>query len=352
MNKFLKLFGLGILCTSFLVGCGGNEEPAKPSGPIDNSVRAENHDKLYIWRSKYLVANSGEKSPYPYVFLTPYLAPQPTGGAVIVCPGGAYTHLSNSTNDGWKQKCTNNDGETREGSDIAKFYNARGISVFVLNYRTQGLYTETNADLKLDGEFCYKQILSDGLRAVKYVRNLAINKYNEYYINKDKIGILGYSAGGNLAAEVLTQKDFDYASYDANYVEDSIDRLSAETNAGILGYAVSDFLKNAHKTTANVFTGNKTELYTTYDPVSNVTNKTAPCYIWHEKKDSSVNYSSSVNFSNALTEKGVKNELHIFEDSTLPAGQTTYHGIGCAQDFEQAKVWPNQSADFLKSIGF
>lgn len=354
MRTLHKFCGLGLLCLSLLSGCNSQNNEVSSgkedisSGPIDNSERAKNHDKLYIWRSNYYVANSGEVSPHDYIFLTPYLASNPTGGAVIVCPGGAYSHVSNSTNDGWAQKCTNNDGEQREASDIAYYYNAQGISVFVLNYRTSGLYTESNPSLRIDGEFNYKQILSDGLRAVKYVRNLAINKYNEYYINKDKIGILGYSAGGNLASEILTQSDFDYAGIDPDYKKDSIDELSAEANAGVLCYGVLDFLNNAHAGTRKAFTGGDSSLYTRFDPVSNVTDKTSPCYVWAEKNDGSVNYNCSVNFANALTNKGVKNELHIFEDT----GHSSYHGIGCAQDFEQAKVWPTQSTSFLKDLGF
>ena len=354
MRTLHKLCGLGLLCLSLLSGCNsqnnevssGKEEVS--SGPIDNSERAKNHDKLYIWRSNYYVANSGEVSPHDYIFLTPYLASNPTGGAVIVCPGGAYTHVSNSTNDGWQQKCTNNLGEQREASDIAYYYNAQGISVFVLNYRTKGLYSETT-NKKITGEFGYKQLLSDGLRAVKYVRNLAINKYNEYYINKDKIGILGYSAGGNLASEVLTQPDFDYASYDASYRKDAIDNLSAKVNSAVLCYGVLDFTDSVtHKTTRTNFTGGDSSLYNQFNPVKNVTSSTAPCYIWAEEKDASVKYQCSQNFANALTAKGVQNELHIFHDD----GYSSYHGIGCAQDYTQAKVWPSQSTSFLKNLGF
>ena len=136
-------------------------------------------------------------------------------------PGGGYNHLSNATNKGG----ADNDGDQKEASAIAAKYNAAGISMFVVNYRTTAV----------DDEVCYKQILADGTRAVNLVRANA----ERWYVNPDKIAVQGYSAGGHLASVLLTKGGF--VVDDPDYTADDTDKLSATPNAGVLCYAVTSF---------------------------------------------------------------------------------------------------------------
>src|SRR5450432_1746172 len=123
--------------------------------------------------------------------LTPYLAAagRGTGTAVIVCPGGGYSHLAMD----------------HEGDQIARWLNSLGVSAFVLKYR-------------LGPKYHHPVELSDAQRAIRTVRS----KATEYRLQPDRIGIMGFSAGGHLASTAGTH--FDAGNADAS---DAVDRLSS-----------------------------------------------------------------------------------------------------------------------------
>lgn len=353
-NVLIKLTLSLLLLGSCFVSCGNNNSSEAPSSSelssepssssvesskessnevIDNTEGSLNHDPIYIYRPNNVPYDSDGETR-DYIFLTPYLASKPTGGAVIVCPGGAYKHLSNSTDvDGDEfGQGVNNLGNQKESSSIASFYNEQGISVFILNYRTKALDSNIN----------YQRILSDGTRAVKYVRYFAEN----YFVDPDKIAIQGYSAGGHLASMVLTRYDFEID--DPNYTKDAIDEVSAEPNASVLCYAVITLSGDgAHSTTRKNFISDESK-YEYYSADKAVTSETAPTFLWCHQNDKSVNAEINTKaMAKALEEKGVKHEVHVYDDNG-----TRDHGIGIAQDYEEAKEWPTLATSFLKSCGF
>lgn len=350
-----KSFIYGLICASLifsnLVSCGnGNisevtsssesevvstssSQSEEISEGIDNTEGSLNHDPIYIYRNNN-VPYDDDNDSRSYVFLTPYLASKPTGGAVIVCPGGAYKHLSNSTDvsgDEYGQG-VNNLGNQKESSSIASFYNEQGISVFILNYRTKAL----------DNDINYQKILSDGTRAVKYVRYFA----DRYYVDPNKIAVQGYSAGGHLASMLLTRYDFKID--DPNYSKDAIDEVDAKPNASVLCYAVLTFTgSGVHSGTRNNFIDDESK-YEYYSATLSVTENTAPTFLWCHKNDKSVNATANtIAMASALESKGVKHELHVYDDNG-----TKDHGIGIAQDYPEAKEWPSLATNFLKSCGF
>lgn len=293
---------------------------------VDNTEGAKNHDAIYLYQQGNVPFDDGCDCS-GYVFLTPYLAAHPTGGAVVVFPGGGYNHLSNATNKGG----ADNDGDQKEASAIAEWYNEQGISVFVVNYRTTSVHKNA----------CYRQILSDGVRAIKYVRHNA----EKFFVDNNKIAVQGYSAGGHLAATLLTTE---FAETDPDYVLDEVDKESAKVNAAVLCYAVTSLDDDVtHKGTKTVFCGGDSTVAQKYSPVQNVTKDTAPCFLWCHNGDGTVKSENTYAMAMALGEKGVSYQLNVFED-----GGTKTHGVGVAQDYEEAKQWPALATKFLKGLGF
>lgn len=305
---------------------GGQELP-------DNTAASKDHTKI-LYYSENNVAYDDGNDCYEYCFMTPYLAARPTGGAVLVFPGGAYSNLSNSYRlaDGTKTG-TDNDGDQKESSSIAKFYNAQGISVFIVNYRTKSV---------VGTAISYKQILSDATRALKYVSKNA----DKYYVKKDKIAVQGYSAGGHLASVMLTKGCF--AIDDPTYVKDEIDEEKPVVSAGVLCYPVITLAESyTHKTTAKNFSGGDEAIKTAYSSEKNVTENTPPCFLWCHDKDGTVPSQNTRAMQTALLEKNVECEVHIFDDNGA-----TDHGIGIAENFEEAKAWTSLATAFLKNLGF
>ncbi len=303
---------------------GGQELP-------DNTAASKDHTKI-LYYSENNVAYDDDNDCYEYCFMTPYLAARPTGGAVLVFPGGAYSNLSNSRLADGKKTGTDNDGDQKESSSIAKFYNAQGISVFIVNYRTKSV----------EKNISYKQILSDATRALKYVSKNA----DKYYVKKDKIAVQGYSAGGHLASVLVTKGCFDIA--DPTYVKDEIDEEKAIVSAGVLCYPVITLSESyTHKSTAKNFSGGDSAIKTEYSSEKNVTASTAPCFLWCHENDGTVPSKNTKAMRDALTAANVKNETHIFDDNGA-----TDHGIGIAENFEEAKAWTSLATAFLKNLGF
>lgn len=293
----------------------------------DVSVTTEDSEKIYLYRQNN-VPYDDDNHCYEYCFVTPYIAANPTGGAVVVFPGGGYSHLSNATNKGG----ADNDGDQKESSAIAARYNAVGISVFVVNYRTTAVDSNVN----------YKQIVSDGVRAVKLVRANA----ERFGVDANKIAVQGYSAGGHLASVLLTTNDF--VVDDQLYTPDEVDGISSQVNAGVLCYAVTTLQSgNTHSGTASVFAGDDDEILQKYSSVDNVTDLTAPCYLWCHQNDKTVKSANTTNFANALAQHGVAYTLDVFSDNG-----TNLHGLGVANEYADAAVWVSHAMQFLKTLGF
>lgn len=310
----------------------GDSSSATETKLPDNTAASKDHSKI-LYYSENNVAYDDGNDCYEYCFMTPYLAARPTGGAVLVFPGGAYSNLSNSRLADGKKTGTDNDGDQKESSSIAKFYNAQGISVFIVNYRTKSV---------VGTAISYKQILSDATRALKYVSKNA----DKYYVKKDKIAVQGYSAGGHLASVMVTKGCFDIA--DPTYVKDEIDEEKAVVSAGVLCYPVITLAESyTHKTTAKNFSGGDSAIKTEYSSEKNVTASTAPCFLWCHENDGTVPSKNTKAMRDALTAANVKNETHIFDDNG-----TKEHGVGIAESFEEAKAWTSLATAFLKSLGF
>jgi len=241
--------------------------------------------------------------------LTPYLVPagRGTGTAVIVCPGGGYAHLSMD----------------KEGSEIAHWLNSIGVSAFVLKYR-------------LGPKYHHPVELGDAQRAIRTVRTKAA----EYRVLPDRIGIMGFSAGGHLASSAGTH--FDAGNPNA---ADSIDRAGSRPDFLVLCYPVISFGQYAHRGSMQMLLGDNPDpkLVELMSNELQVTAQTPPTFLFHTTEDRTVPVENSVLFYLALRKAGVPAEMHIYERGP--------HGVGLAATDEALSSWPSRLATWLRVRG-
>ena len=235
----------------------------------------------------------------------PELIPYPiegSRGAMIVCPGGAYTHLA-----------------PHEGEPIAKMLNLAGISAYVLMYRVKP-FPNLETPLK------------EAKRAIRLVRSMGY----------EKVGIMGFSAGGHLSGMAATL----YDAGDPN-AADPVDRLSSRPDAFGPCYGATSLWHFRKTEWPGMLVGEKTPDVKTlihYSAECNVTSDTPPAFIWHTADDPVVDVQNALDLAGALTAHGVPHELHIF-----PHGE---HGLGLAGDFEDIREWAPMCQKWLISLGF
>lgn len=229
------------------------------------------------------------------------------GTAVIICPGGGYSILASG----------------HEGYAVAKEFNKIGITAFVLKYR-----------LPSDEIMIDKTIgpLQDAQTAIMIVRKNAA----AWGIDPAKIGILGFSAGGHLAATAET-----------HFNEPVIDNkgISVRPDFAVLAYPVITFGDKAHKGSRDNLLG-KTPTQEQIDLYSNekqVTADTPPTFIMQATDDGGVPVQNSIMMYEALLENKVKTEMHLF--------QAGGHGFGLINP-KSPELWFNWCASWLKTNGF
>ncbi len=213
--------------------------------------------------------------------LTSYLPPKAkaTGAAVIICPGGGYVNLAMGY----------------EGEDVALRFNQSGIAAFVLKYRIPD-----------DSTMFHKEIgpLQDAQRAIQLVRTHA----GEWGIDTGRIGIMGFSAGGHLAATAGThfQKDF----------IPNTNKISLRPDFMILVYPVISFERAiAHKGSSNNLIGPdpSPEKIKEFSNEEQVTDHTPPVFLVHAKDDDAVPYENSTWFADACKTHHVPAEVYLYE---------------------------------------
>ena len=260
-----------------------------------------------LWPNGAPGAQGAEDTDKPT--LTPYLVPagRGTGAAVIVCPGGGYVGLSMD----------------KEGDQIARFLNSLGVTSFVLKYR-------------LGPKYHHPIELGDAQRAIRTVRAKAV----DYRVLPDRIGIMGFSAGGHLAATAGTHFD----AVNAN-AEDPVDRVSSRPDFLILCYPVISFLNYVHQGSKRSLLGENPDpkLIESMSNETQVTAQTPPTFLFHTNADTGVPPENSMLFYMALRKAGVPAEIHIYERGP--------HGVGLAQTDEALATWPGRLADWLRVRG-
>ncbi len=217
-----------------------------------------------------------------------------TGAGIIVNPGGGYRILASD----------------HEGLQVARWLNRRGLAAFVLRYRVGERY---HSDISL----------LDGLRAVRLVRHRA----GDFGLDENRIGMLGFSAGGHLAVAVGTRWDGGDAT-----ANDVVERASSRP----------DFLVPIYAVTNGILRGRKEDEYTPADV--RVNSLTPPTFLVHSHEDDIVPASQSTLFYDALLQAGVPAELHVYGYGE--------HGMGLAPGDPDFRQWPLLLANWLRRGGF
>jgi acetyl esterase/lipase len=230
------------------------------------------------------------------------------GTSVIVAPGGGYRNLSMD----------------KEGRQVASWFNAMGVTAYVLKYR-------------LGPRYHHPIELGDAQRAIRLVRSRA----TQLGIAADRIGMMGFSAGGHLTATAGTH--FDDGNRDAS---DSIDRVSSRPDFLILAYPVISFDPAiAHKGSEQNLLGDNPEqkLVQELSDELQVTAKTPPTFLFHTNADTTVPAENSVRFYLALRQAKVPAEMHIFQNGP--------HGVGLDLGDPVLSQWPTLLVNWLRGRG-
>ncbi len=219
------------------------------------------------------------KVSIPSITMYPASKENATGTAVIILPGGGYGILAAS----------------HEGSDVALRLNKMGITAFVLKYR-----------LPSDDIMVNKEIgpLQDAQRAIQMVRE----NTKEWKVNKNKIGIMGFSAGGHLASTAGTHFN--------NATIANSKKTSLRPDFMILGYPVISFTDSlTHMGSRNNLLGKNpaADKINYYSNELQVTPKTPPTFLVHAKDDGAVKVSNTLDFEAALKKNQVPVEVYLYE---------------------------------------
>lgn len=227
---------------------------------------------------------------------------QGSEAAVIVFPGGGYHMLSRQT----------------EGSDIAHALNDLGVTAFVVKYRI--------------APCDYRAILSDGQRAVRYVRHHAA----EYGVNPEKIAVCGFSQGGHLALMTCQHPEFEID--DPSYQRDAVDAVSSLPNACVVCYGVATLEKgHTFEVGAEIFTHGDDGLRATYSAENGVTAAMCPSFIWLNGDDLLVPAEGAYRLAEACAAREVPYEFHVFEAGGHGCGLG--EGLPCGQWLPLAYGW-------------
>ena len=304
MNKIAALLAFGILTSSMALGqttsCG---------------VAGTNNDFLGIqtvrlWPGDAPEAKGKACEDIPTLTIMRPRKGAENGSAVVVLPGGAYVGLAADL----------------EGREIADWFTARGFRAFILSYR-----------LSSNGYLLPVPLL-DARRAVQLVRARA----RDYQIDPNRIVVIGFSAGGHLAALAGTQ--FVPGNPEA---EDPIERASSRPDYLVLGYpwigAISSV--TSHLSYCKLFdVMDRCEaLRLAYSPDLFVTKDTPPTFLYHTFTDQTVPVEQSMRFYEALIKAGVPSEMHIFANGG--------HGSGLGKGDASLDQWPGLLETWLRGHG-
>jgi len=261
-----------------------------------------------LWNHVAPGALGNEDRDIPALTYYAPLDPRASATAVIVAPGGGYTFLASN----------------HEGRQVANWLNALGITAFVLKYR-------------LGPRYRHPVEMEDAQRALRLVRARAA----EFEIDPNRVGIMGFSAGGHLASTVATH--FDQGNPAA---ADPVDRQGCRPDFAILIYPViSMSAPYTHQGSESALLGENAspKLREELSSELQVTPQTPPTFLFSTSEDTTVPPENAVAFYLALHQNRVPAEIHVFEKG--------HHGVGLDLGDPALGQWPTLLANWLRGRG-
>jgi acetyl esterase/lipase len=297
----VKSFVAGFVLAVSLFGTGLGQDTVAPVAAAGKTV--------LLWPKGAPGAQGDEDVDKPSlaIYLPAGLNATKTG--VVIAPGGGYEHLAIG----------------KEGTDVARWLNARGVAAFVLTYR-------------LGPKYHYPVELEDAQRAIRMVRANAA----EYGVAEDHVGMFGSSAGGHLTATAGTHFDAGNAG-----ASDVVEQKGSGPDFLILAYPVITFEQPAvHSVSKKYLLGDDPDpaLVRSLSAELQVTKETPPTFLFATTDDGTVPVMNSVMFYSALVKAGVSAEMHLFQHGR--------HGVGLAAANPELSVWPDLLAKWMRERGY
>lgn len=261
-----------------------------------------------------------EKEPVLYCYINDNAQKNQLKGryspAMLIAPGGGYQNIS----------------LTREGEPVAFRYLSAGFSCFVLDYSVAPEH--------------YPVQLMELAAAIHYIR---LNS-EKWHVDKDKIAVNGYSAGGHLAASLGVLWN-DEIILDALNVKGE----DIRPNAMVLGYPVITADKSfSHQGSINNVSGTtdeNSEIYKKMSLEKQVNELTPPTFLWHTANDNAVNVKNSLVFAEALAENKVRFELHVYPFGAHGLATSDY-ATNAAPERHYTYPWMEESIKFLYNLWY
>ncbi|MGC1276357.1 MAG: alpha/beta hydrolase [Planctomycetaceae bacterium] len=290
-----------LACGFAAILCGSAAAQDKPAAETDRPV-------LRLWEGDAPLANGETDKDVPTLTVYQPAAGKANGCAIVVCPGGGYGGLAID----------------HEGKQIGQWLSSIGVTAFELHYRL--------------APYRHPVPLIDVQRAIRTVRSRA----GEYNIDTNRVGILGFSAGGHLASTAAT-----HFLDQPIELEDDVDRQSAAPTFAILAYPVISLEDGTtHGGSKKNLLGPDpdADLVTSLSNQNAVTEQTPPVFLFHTVEDKAVPVENSILFFEACRREKVPVEMHIFEHGR--------HGVGLAQDDPVLSEWPKLCERWMQRHGW
>lgn len=298
------IFVICLLLISFKLNAQHAVIPLWKNG-VPGEIKAKNYTEKTVYKDSEPQKASRVSQPN----LSVYLPEKSNGTAVLILPGGGYGHLS----------------LYKEGKQVAQLLNTLGITAFVLKYR---LPNDTIMKEKAIGP------LQDAQEAMRMIRRNA----GKWKVDTNKVGVIGFSAGGHLAATLSNRF--------AERVYSVKDSINARPDFSILIYPVIS-MKNdiVHKGSQRNLLGENPadENIEKFSNENNVSFTTPPTYLVHAADDKSVPVAHTLLYFTALKLHKIPAEMHIYE--------TGGHGFGLGNNAAN-KEWPAACREWLKTHGW
>ncbi len=274
----------------------------------------QSQEKIFVYPSTQKVTIDGldrDKEP-PYIEHYAALRDSARGAAILICPGGSYTALA-----------------PHEGPDVAKYYIEHGYEAFVLKYRLNNFEQQGHR---------FPDQFNDVTTAIRIIKSRAA----EWKINPEKIGVLGFSAGGHLAS-MLTTMHLPANKKSSNKLE----QVSSRPAFSILIYPVITLAgKPSHSYSREMLLGKNPDdaLVDSLSTYRRVDGHTPPTFLVYADDDNAVPPENGILFYKALRANNVQASMLIYDHGG--------HGFGMAPNDPVLNTWPWLSVKWLRRMGY